>query len=711
MNKRGEWLFIAAAFVFLLLPPLLTGALVWASLAPSARQTLYELIAPHIGLVFLSLAILGVLAAALARYLWQLFPGEMLRLAEAARLMAGPNPAYRPTVEGVAAARELAQCLAQLAEQRDAAFREVIDEIRKGKAELELERNRLAALVAELPLPVMVCALDGRILLYNNLARLQAKALAPVGQASTVIGLGRSIYAVFERAQIAHGLEVVQHRLHRAGGQPHASFVTTTRAGQLLRVQMAPVVVPGEAEERQLAGFVLVLENITRAFEASQKTSESWLAFLSEARASLAVIREALQRLPSSSAMDAVRETGSREVDRLLGLIRRNEEEQGRHLASQWPLEEMLAADLAQLISRRMEDEAALTVKLDMPTENLWLRVDSYALALAFVFLATRLTESLALRLVRLVIEADEETVTLALIWAGGAFSTETVLSWQVEPMTIGERATLLTLREVVERHGGHLAHGRDSASQQAFFRLTLPRASGEGHQVQPLVRVESRPEFYDFDLFERADEDRALDEMPLAALTYTVFDTETTGLQPSAGDEIIQIGAVRVVNGRILRHESFDQLVDPRRPIPKAGIAVHGITEEMVAGQPTIDTVLPEFHAFAAGTVLVAHNAAFDLRFFELKEERLGIRFNQPLLDTLLLDAVVHPSQESHKLEAIAARLGIPIIGRHTALGDAIVTAEVFLRLIPLLAAQGIHTLGQARAASQKTYYARLKY
>ena len=167
----------------------------------------------------------------------------------------------------------------------------------------------------------------------------------------------------------------------------------------------------------------------------------------------------------------------------------------------------------------------------------------------------------------------------------------------------------------------------------------------------------------------------------------------------------------MRIVNGRILRHESFEQIVDPGRPLRPEGIPIHGITEAMVAGQPTIDTVLPRFHRFCEDTVLVAHNAAFDMRFLQLKEARTGIRFTQPLLDTLLLSAVVHPNQESHKLEAIAERLGIPIVGRHTALGDAIVTAEVFLRLLILLREMGVRTLGQARAAAEQTYYARVKY
>ncbi|MDH5209965.1 MAG: 3'-5' exonuclease, partial [Burkholderiaceae bacterium] len=182
-------------------------------------------------------------------------------------------------------------------------------------------------------------------------------------------------------------------------------------------------------------------------------------------------------------------------------------------------------------------------------------------------------------------------------------------------------------------------------------------------------------------------------------------------GLEPSDGDEIIQIGAVRLVNGKLRRSESFEQLVDPRRDIPAATIPIHGIQPSMVAGQPTIDAVLPAFHAYVQDTVLVAHNAAFDMRFLQMKEGALGLRFDQPVLDTLLLSAVVHPNQESHKLEAIAERFGISVIGRHTALGDAIVTAEVFLKLIPLLAEKGIRTLGQAREASQKTYFTRLKY
>jgi DNA polymerase-3 subunit epsilon len=130
-----------------------------------------------------------------------------------------------------------------------------------------------------------------------------------------------------------------------------------------------------------------------------------------------------------------------------------------------------------------------------------------------------------------------------------------------------------------------------------------------------------------------------------------------------------------------------------------------------MLRGQPKLAEALPQFHDFCEDTVLVGHNAAFDMCFLQLKEAQTGIRFTQPVLDTLLLSEVLHPNQPSHALEAIAERLGVTVVARHTALGDALVTGEVFLRMVPLLAAHGIRTLGEAREASQKTLHARVEY
>ncbi|HVK33850.1 MAG TPA: exonuclease domain-containing protein, partial [Burkholderiaceae bacterium] len=300
----------------------------------------------------------------------------------------------------------------------------------------------------------------------------------------------------------------------------------------------------------------------------------------------------------------------------------------------------------------------------------------------------------------------------LDLVWSGPAMSTETVIGWENDPIKSGDAGLPLTIRDVVERHDGAFWFERERVRHQSLFRLLLPLAgAGEQLDAAQFVRGASRPEVYDFDLFRTSEQARGLADRRLAELTYTVFDTETTGLEPSQGDEILQIGAARIVAGKLRREDSFEQLVNPERDIPAAGIPIHGIRAEMVTDAPTIDRVLPAFHAFAQDTVLVAHNAAFDMRFLQLKESATGVVFDQPVLDTLLLSALVHPQQASHGLEAIAERLGVTVLGRHTALGDALVTAEVFLKLIPLLAERGIHTLGQAREAAQRTYYARVSY
>jgi DNA polymerase-3 subunit epsilon len=156
---------------------------------------------------------------------------------------------------------------------------------------------------------------------------------------------------------------------------------------------------------------------------------------------------------------------------------------------------------------------------------------------------------------------------------------------------------------------------------------------------------------------------------------------------------------------------DRFEQLVNPMRALRWESIQIHGIQEEDLRDQPVIRDVLPRFHQFAEDTILVAHNAAFDMRMLQLKEDETGVRFINPVLDTMLLSHVVHPAQENHNLMTIAQRLGIDVTGRHTAMGDALATARMFLKLIPLLAKKNIHTLQQARAASEKTYFARLRY
>ena len=338
--------------------------------------------------------------------------------------------------------------------------------------------------------------------------------------------------------------------------------------------------------------------------------------------------------------------------------------------------------------------------------------MDSFSLLQGLTYLVFRLRDEYGISEVCFRLATEGRLAHFDVIWSGALIDSQTLPTWEVDPMNVDGEVSPLTLREVIERHGGEIWFEREKASHRSFFRLLIPAAAPqEALEPSTLLGLESRPEYYDFDLFRQTEESRALDDRLLTQLTFTVFDTETTGLQPSEGDEIIQIGATRIVNGRLLKNETFEQLVDPRRPLVRESVDIHGITEDILRGRPTIDKVLPFFHGFCEETVLVGHNVAFDMRFLQMKEEATGVQFRQPVLDTLLLSAVIHPNQESHQLEAIAERLGVDVIGRHTALGDAIVTGEVFLKMIPLLAEQGIRTLREAREAAERTYYARVKY
>lgn len=207
------------------------------------------------------------------------------------------------------------------------------------------------------------------------------------------------------------------------------------------------------------------------------------------------------------------------------------------------------------------------------------------------------------------------------------------------------------------------------------------------------------RPLIYDFDLLDQRRGAAEMDilDRPLRSLCFSVFDTETTGLLPHK-DDVVQLGAVRVLNGRIIDGEQINQLVDPGRPIPPASTKVHKVTDAMVRGQPDIRAVSKRFHDFSRDAVIVAHNAPFDMAFLHRQAKATGVTWDHPILDTVLLSAVLFGASERHTLDALCERLNvtIPVALRHTALGDARATAEVLVKMLPMLEARGLTTFGQ---------------
>ena len=171
----------------------------------------------------------------------------------------------------------------------------------------------------------------------------------------------------------------------------------------------------------------------------------------------------------------------------------------------------------------------------------------------------------------------------------------------------------------------------------------------------------------------------------------FVVFDIETTGFNRESC-AIIEIGAVRVQNGEITAR--FDRLIDPREKLPEKIIELTHITDDMLAGQPTIDAVLPEFLDFVGDATLVAHNADFDMGFLEHHSHVLGRDVKNPYLCTLQLSRALFPTLARHGLAAMAKHHGVPLENHHRASDDAAALADIFLQQMQILQSQKIVTL-----------------
>ena len=176
----------------------------------------------------------------------------------------------------------------------------------------------------------------------------------------------------------------------------------------------------------------------------------------------------------------------------------------------------------------------------------------------------------------------------------------------------------------------------------------------------------------------------------------FVVFDIETTGFSP-VNDRIIEIGAVKVSGGEVV--DRFSAFVNPKVPIPYEIEKLTGIRDEMVLDAPDIEEVLPQFLAFCADCVLVAHNANFDMSFIMENAGRLGFPTEYTYVDTVGIARVLLPNQNKHTLDAVAKTLGISLENHHRAVDDAECTAWIFVKFIQMLSENEVHTLAQVNA------------
>jgi DNA polymerase III subunit epsilon len=596
------------------------------------------------------------------------------------------------------ALERLPRAVEQLAQRLAAARAGTGEAIASATQRAEEQKSWLEAILLDLTEGIIVCNPEHRILLYNQ-------AAARILNMRDALGLGRSLFGLLTGEPILQTLELLQQAGQAAGPdaaqgaseqQSHRFVCATVDVGTLLETRLSLVRQPSGAASGYVLSFADIgpqIENLALRDAILHETMVEW-------RRPLANLRAAAETLFANPALKDADRTAFEEIiakevenlnDRFLEASRRYE----RLTAGPWPMADIHSLDLFRVLQRHLSENDGIELTLvGMP---LWLQADSHSLILALEHLIRAVANYTGKSAFDIEALPGENYGYVEVAWEGAPIPSAAIESWLDEPLkgTIANRKA----RQILERHGSDLwSKPRGDGGACLRLPLRLP-ARPQIASIEPPIAP--RPEYYDFDLFKVAD--TALADTPLKKLRYVVFDTETTGIRPSEGDELIAIAAVRIVNGRILTGETFERLMNPGRSIPASSVRIHGITEDMARDKPPARIVLPQFKNFVGDGVLIAWNAAFDMRFLELKQDEAGVRFDNPVLDALLLSIYVSDEPIDHSLMATAERLGVVVTGRHTALGDAMATAAIWVRLLDLLEARGIRTLGQAFRISSR--------
>ncbi|HYN38531.1 MAG TPA: exonuclease domain-containing protein, partial [Rhodospirillales bacterium] len=652
------------------------------------------------GIAFLLVAVIAVLWA----YLDYAIAQPLSAIVKGIQTVVLARSDYRIEIEEMHQLDGLPAAVNELIRQLGLARTGINEAIEKEIASLELQKTQLEAVLLDLHEGVIVGTLDHRILLYNN----RAVQLLRIGGD---IGLDRSLFHFLTRQPILHALSRLTTRLAQGRydsplGGPTVAFVGSTVDGKhTLQGRMSLIL----AAHSTATGYVLSFEDDTEELAALGLRDRLLRESTEGLRAPVGNLRAAAEILVGDPGLGKAEQDGFKKVllqeskflcDRLEVLSAQYRDV----ITGHWPMSEIYSSNLLQNLTDRLREQRGIEATIiGLPQ---WLHGDSYSLVELLDRLIARLSAHFQTTAFDLETVPGERWVYLDVLWDGAVLPAAELDAWLVEPLedVLGG----LSLREIVERHKTDVWSLPDRPGR-ARLRLPLPPPA-QPVAGDMLPAVPPRPEFYDFDLLRRPLDLGDLAMRPLKALTYVVFDTETTGLEPSAGDEIVSIAGVRIVNGRILTGESFERMVNPRRVIPVDSIRFHGITDELVRDKPPIQVVLPQFRAFVGDAVLVAHNAAFDLKFLELRAAESGVAFDMAVLDTMLLSCFLHDYTPKHNLDVVAQRFGIPVHGRHTALGDALVTAGCFLKMLEMLDAHGVATLGEALAVSERVMQARTR-
>lgn len=638
---------------------------------------------------FITALLLAVLFTVLYFYVFS--PLKML--GREIRIISDINPGYVIKFSHRHFLGDVPKAVSDIGEALMKARRGIAEAVSAGAGDMEDRKARLDTILSSLREGIIVCDDQARILFYNPAAH-------SVFHDSPALALGRSLYQLCAASPIESTLALLKQRGLRVpeGSETDSSisFVCSTLIGTIIScsIRLLPAT-PGLSWS-----FLFACEDISRETDARGRRQNLLRAALKGIQTHLTSLNLSVDSLELLTDIDktkraALEQTIANDARTLASsydvLARELEEmEPARYL-----LNDVFSADAVACVARRVAEKEIL---LTMIGDPLWVKTDIHSLLLLLEFLAVRIHEHSGSNAIEVDTLLGDKRVYFNFYWPGGVVPEAELRDWKSMP---AETSAAQTVSEVLERLGSEIWSSPHDTPGFSMLRLPLPSSTRQWEPLLPLLP--GRPVYSDFSVLEDDKGTSGFEDLPLSSTAFVVFDTETTGLAPLEGDEIVSIAGVKIINRGIIVGETFDQLVNPGRAIPQASVRFHGITDDMVSGMPTIEEVLRSFHAFSGNAVLVGHNAAFDMRFIKIKEGRTGLSFSGPVLDTLELSLYLHGHTPEHSLDAVARRLGVEVRGRHTALGDSLITAQIFIKFLYLLEGKGITTLGHIREALRR--------
>ncbi len=682
----------------------------WQTLSEQEKVTVIMIAKDH-SLILISFVFICIAVAFTGlEIIFLTYIKPLKKISAEAAMIYSSNPSHRLAITGNKDIKNLSSVINDFAEMFENLNKNITEQILIARKETEKERNLLASIMTELPQGVIICNRSGRILLFNSLAKELFTQKAHSKRAEYFIGLGRSIFHIIDKDLIVHAVKEIEERLSHDKQTMASYFITPIYTGRLISIETIPVL----DHHHLMTGFILTFQDVSDDIDRYENIDQTLLSYKKSLDTLLlqkeTVIHDLINHTNNNDSCthqlctEILSEESKRINEKYLQMSRFILDSTLNKL----PLTTLTLDHFLTTIQNRVKVENGLDIKVLNDDTDIQILADTYSFTIAFVFLIVNLSELTAQKKFDLEISQSNGEILFDIKWDNISISKH-----QIENMITKKIRALPSFGYVLKQNRSEFEIISDNhqTCSQVRIKAKAQLKSAFIKKKRPAVITASRPEFYDFNLFDIKDENLDLLEVNLKDLIYTAFDTETTGLNPEGGDEIISIGAVRIVHNRIVYQDIFEELIDPKRDIPIESYRIHGINYEMLRGKPDINNMLPIFKNYTYDTVLLGHNIAFDMKMLKVKERTTHIKFSNPVLDTLLLSAILHPIHEQHDMENIAKRLGVNIIGRHTALGDAIATAEIFMKLLPILNSNGILTLNDAIKASKKTYYARLKY